>query len=86
MGWKPRKPAGRSASPSADASPAFDPLQVPVKVLPTRLEDATPGGLGLVLIRNYTDEVRYARVAGRNCLTLVFRLAAPGTPPPPAAV
>lgn len=72
---------GKLSLTISDGGPAFDPLQAPEKVLPTRLEDAAPGGLGLVLIRNYADEVRYARVDGENRLTLVFRLAAPGTPP-----
>jgi sigma-B regulation protein RsbU (phosphoserine phosphatase) len=60
----------------SDGGPAFDPLQAPEKILPTRLEDASPGGLGLVLIRSYTDELSYARNDGRNDLTLVFHLAA----------
>ena len=48
----------------------FDPLQVPLPVFPTSVEEARPGGLGLVLVRNATSAWRYERVGQRNRLTL----------------
>ena len=50
----------------------FDPLQQPEATLPSRLEDVEAGGLGIHLIRNYTDECYYRRDGDRNLLTLVF--------------
>lgn len=60
-----------------DDGPPFDPLTVPEKVLPERLEEAEPGGLGIHLIRSYCDECRYQRTGGRNSLCLVFHHARP---------
>ena len=55
-----------------DGGRPFNPLDAPPKAQPARLEDAEPGGFGLVLIRKYCDGLRYERTAGRNRLTLVF--------------
>ena len=63
-----------------DQGKPFDPLSGPKKRLPSRLEDATPGGLGIHLIRNYTDSCSYERNGETNRLTMVFRRT------PPAAV
>lgn len=62
----------------ADDGRPFDPLAHPEKVLPTRLENAEPGGLGIRLIRRYCDESHYERAGGRNRLTLVFHTIPPG--------
>ncbi len=53
-----------------DGNP-FDPLQRPEVVLPTNLEDAREGGLGIHLIRSYADECAYRREANHNILTIV---------------
>jgi len=61
-----------------DDGPPFDPLMAPEKVLPERLEEAEPGGLGIRLIRSHCDEGRYQRTGDRNSLCLVFHHASPG--------
>lgn len=50
----------------------FDPTQIPEVVLPQSLEEATEGGLGIHLIRSYTQECVYQRQDDRNVLTLVL--------------
>lgn len=49
---------------------AFDPLQAPEPTLPTTLEEAVPGGLGLMLVRNFAQSVAYERRDARNRLTI----------------
>lgn len=51
----------------------FDPLLMEAPDIPTRLEDAPIGGLGIHLIRTMADEVRYERQDGRNRLLMAFR-------------
>jgi anti-sigma regulatory factor (Ser/Thr protein kinase) len=50
----------------------FNPLQRPEVVLPSNLEDAHEGGLGIHLIRNYADECHYQRESNQNILTIVI--------------
>ena len=55
----------------SDAGVAFDPSTfVAVAPHPARLVDAMPGGLGLLLIRNFSDELSYNHSQGRNHLTI----------------
>ena len=54
-----------------DAIP-FDPIQAASPAPATTLEAAVPGGLGLTLLRGFSTAQEYARVAGRNRLTLEF--------------
>jgi anti-sigma regulatory factor (Ser/Thr protein kinase) len=49
---------------------AFDPLQASEPVLPTSLDDAVPGGLGLMLVRKFAKSVAYERSGDRNRLTI----------------
>lgn len=49
---------------------AFDPLLAPAPTLPTSIDKAVPGGLGLMLVRKFARSVHYERNAGRNCLTV----------------
>lgn len=49
---------------------AFDPLQANEPVLPTSLDDAVPGGLGLMLVRKFAKSVAYERSGDRNRLTI----------------
>lgn len=49
---------------------AFDPLLAPAPTLPTSIDKAVPGGLGLMLVRKFARSVGYERNAGRNCLTV----------------
>ena len=53
-----------------DDGPAFDPLQVPAPPLPSTIEDARIGGLGLPLVRMVAKRLEYARLAGRNRVSL----------------
>lgn len=53
-----------------DDGPAFDPTQQQHPGLPTSLDAASPGGLGLLLTRQAVSAWRYERLHNRNCLTL----------------
>ena len=50
---------------------AFDPLSLPEPDIETPIEEREIGGLGVYMMRNIMDEVRYAREGDRNTLTLV---------------
>jgi serine/threonine-protein kinase RsbW len=50
----------------------FGLLQYPEAALPHRLEDAVEGGLGIHLIKSYSEECNYQRVGSENVLTLVL--------------
>jgi serine/threonine-protein kinase RsbW len=52
----------------------FDPVQLEKPPHAVRLEDARVGGLGVHLVRSLSDELHHRRDAGRNHLTLIFRL------------
>jgi anti-sigma regulatory factor (Ser/Thr protein kinase) len=53
-----------------DDGQPFDPLSTPTPELDVPLEERAIGGLGVHLVRNLMTEVSYARVAGRNLLTM----------------
>lgn len=55
-----------------DRCGAFDPLDVPAPDLPTTLEDARVGGLGVHLMRQYARAISYERVGDVNRLMLVI--------------
>jgi serine/threonine-protein kinase RsbW len=67
-----------------DAGRPFDPTQASLAERPTNLADATPGGLGLVLLRRMATRLGYERLAsGHNRLSVM--IAAPsGAEAPPA--
>ncbi len=48
----------------------FDPLLAAPPVPPVSIDDAVPGGLGLLLVRKCSRSVVYQRVDGNNCLTV----------------
>lgn len=48
----------------------FDPTALPAPDVDANLADRPVGGLGIHLVRNLMDDVRYARVDGHNVLTL----------------
>jgi anti-sigma regulatory factor (Ser/Thr protein kinase) len=54
----------------SDAGEAFDPLSVSCRPRPRTLQEAEPGGLGLVLVRRFMDERSYERSGDRNVLKL----------------
>ncbi len=55
----------------------FDIVQHPEFVFPENLEVAQVGGLGIHLIRHYTNECHYQRDGEENVLTLIFYLGEP---------
>lgn len=54
-----------------DEGRPFDPLGGPIGAAAHDLENVSVGGLGLPLIRGLLPSSRYARINGRNVLTLV---------------
>ncbi len=59
----------------ADDGPEFDLTARPDPDTSAPLEERTPGGLGLLLIRRMTDEVVYRREGDRNVVTLKVAIA-----------
>jgi anti-sigma regulatory factor (Ser/Thr protein kinase) len=53
-----------------DGGIAFDPLTQADPTLPSSIDDATPGGLGLMLVRKFAKTIAYARDGDRNRLTI----------------
>lgn len=60
-----------------DRGVAFDPLAAGPAERPERLEDAAIGGLGLMMIRQYSDASRYRRDGDWNELTLRWQRSGP---------
>ena len=67
-----------------DGAPAFNPLSLPDPDTTASLEGRKPGGLGVALIRELMDDVRYQRRSDRNCLTMTSRL--PDAPQPSSRI
>lgn len=61
----------------SDAGKAFDPRGVEERTLPGSLDEASPGGLGLVMIRRLCSLLDYHREGGRNHVTFGTRWKAP---------
>ena len=58
---------------SDDGAP-FDPMtDAPAPDLHAALNDRLIGGLGIHLIREMVDDIKYRRETGRNLLTLIVR-------------
>ena len=57
-----------------DDGHSFNPLTAPRPDLDSPLGERRVGGVGVHLIRELMDRVRYERVGGRNRLTMVKRL------------
>lgn len=55
-----------------DEGRPFNPLAEHEVNLPTTLEDAGDGGLGLHLIRSYAQTCHYQRRDGQNIFTMIF--------------
>jgi anti-sigma regulatory factor (Ser/Thr protein kinase) len=58
-----------------DAGRAFDPTTAAVRAPATSLDEATPGGLGLRLLRQRCSRMHHVRSEGMNCLTVELALA-----------
>jgi serine/threonine-protein kinase RsbW len=69
-----RKDASTLTVEVTDGGRAFDASAAEPKSLPRTLAEAEPGGLGLRLMRHYTDALEYERSGGLNRLRLQFRL------------
>lgn len=63
-----------------DSAPEFDPVSFVSRDVSLDGDDRPIGGLGLILIRNVMDEVRYRHEDGKNILTMVKRCSS-STPP-----
>ncbi|RYG13299.1 MAG: ATP-binding protein [Burkholderiales bacterium] len=57
-----------------DSGRPFDPTQVADPQLPANLQDAVPGGLGLMLVRRFASSVTYRRHEGHNQLSVTLPL------------
>jgi anti-sigma regulatory factor (Ser/Thr protein kinase) len=57
----------------SDGGPPFDPLSFSHRPLPSTLQEAEPGGLGLLLVNRFMDECSYRREGDRNVLKLGIR-------------
>ena len=53
-----------------DSGKPFDPTAAPEADITLDVEDRPIGGLGIFLVRNIMDSVRYERVEGKNILTM----------------
>ena len=53
-----------------DNGPAFDPLALASPALDAAIEERSVGGLGVHIVRALADDCRYARIDGRNILTV----------------
>ena len=54
----------------ADDAQAFDPLTVPTPQWEDSIDNVTPGGLGVHLVRTMMDDMSYERNSSRNILTM----------------
>ncbi len=57
----------------SDGGPAFDITLAGIHSRPTSLAEAQPGGLGLLMIRSFSDELRYHYSDGNNHLSFAVR-------------
>jgi anti-sigma regulatory factor (Ser/Thr protein kinase) len=61
-----------------DEGMPFNPLGLPDPDLTIPLEEREVGGLGVYLVRKFTDELDYRSEGGRNILRMVMRIAPGG--------
>lgn len=67
--------AGEATVTMTDEGPEFDVVSVALPERPQTLADAQIGGLGLLMIRSFSDSVSYQRLNGTNVLTFSVRWA-----------
>jgi serine/threonine-protein kinase RsbW len=58
-----------------DDGPPFDPTAAAPVTMPRTLDDALPGGRGLLLVRGIAPRFQYERVDGLNRVTIAFPLS-----------
>jgi serine/threonine-protein kinase RsbW len=76
--------AGVLATEVVDTAAPFNPLLAPPPDTTSPLEARRPGGLGIALVDNLMDQVRYERRDDRNHLVLRWRLRPGESGPAPA--
>lgn len=59
----------------SDNGPPFDPTKVPAPDISLPPEQRQAGGIGLHLVRHYTDEILYSRKNGKNIVYMEKKLA-----------
>ena len=69
---------GRIEAIFRDDGRPFDPLEAPPAALDADLDERSVGGLGIHLVRELMDEVRYTRSGDFNCLTIVKQVGQDG--------
>lgn len=57
----------------SDSGQPFNPLTAVTKPQVQSLADAVPGGLGLTMIRCYSDSLDYVYLNGKNCLQIMVQ-------------
>ena len=67
---------------TSDAGPAFDMTAAAASPRPRTLAEAQPGGLGLVMIRSFADQLAYTYADGHNHLRFSVRWPAPAATVP----
>lgn len=78
-GRRPRITVDLACRPDAftamvsDGGPPFNPLSIAPPDVTAPLADRSIGGLGILLVRQLTDDVRYRRRMGRNHVRLMKR-------------
>ena len=68
-----------------DPCSAFDPFARPGPAKPKSIEEAVIGGMGIHLVREFSDSHRYERRDDRNVVELVFKLSPPPGDPATAS-
>ncbi|HVS13396.1 MAG TPA: ATP-binding protein [Thermoanaerobaculia bacterium] len=66
--------AGRLELELEDDGAAFDPLTIPPPTADQPVRERPIGGLGIHLVRQTVDDIRYQRRGDRNCVSVVCRL------------
>jgi len=61
----------------ADSGRAFDPTSAAPRARAASLADATPGGLGLIMMRDSASRMAYRRTNGRNHIDVLFQFDNP---------
>ncbi len=56
-----------------DGGMAFDPTQAQVRPRARSLQDASPGGLGIQMMRSHSDDLQYHRFNNKNQLDILVR-------------